>query len=60
MGQESYRDILIDVVNFLKKEKREHEGTDFAVTPSGLLDRIAGLSSGLPDIIDVIYGGMNV
>ena len=52
---ENYEELLFKIIHILKMEL-DHEGTDCMVTPTQLLDKIAGMSHGLPAIRERIYG----
>lgn len=49
-----YKEALLKIIDFLKKEKKSEHVPSY-VTPTELLDKISGIVSDLPDIKDKIF-----
>jgi len=51
---DEYKELLFKIIHILKMDQ-EHENTSSMLTPSQLLDKIAGMARDLPVIRDRIY-----
>lgn len=52
--EDNYKIILLKIIDFLKQEK-SHKGVQTEISPSWLLDKIAGMCSELPEIRERIF-----
>jgi len=52
---DQYKDVLQKLIAFLKHE-RDYDGTMTMLDPDEILNKIIGLSSDLPDVVDMVLG----